>query len=174
MKVKNKDELKNIVSKFHDIIIQNKDFYFERGSCSGYDYQKFPYDLCHSTSELLKKMLYEVYELEFSCVEVSYWRWQHVFLENSNFIIDITAYQFNMPEFDDFEHVKNFDQIIVLWNCERDKYYFNQFQREQYNESFLANTKMKDYILFYEKLINDYEKLINDYENNNLLPQIDW
>lgn len=161
MNIMNKDEIYEIVYDFHSVIVMNKDYVFHTHYWFYTEYENFPFDRCDSTSELINKFLYEKFWLIFNLVKVNYWKWSHVFLENDNFIIDITAYQFNSLDFIDFKDIQEFPEVIVFWKNEIDKYYFAMFEREEYIESYLKNTEYDDYFKFYDKLIKDYERIKN-------------
>lgn len=151
-------ELFHIVSQFHSAILSNNDFKFDGGFPPlGEYYDNFPVNKCDSASELLRRFLFEKYELVFYFVKVDYGLWEHVFLENSDYLIDITSYQFNNPKCEDFKNVENFDEIIVLSWIDKMNYYFSQYEYQPYKETFLDHETHPDFIEFYFKLISSLQ-----------------
>lgn len=152
----NKQKLLSILTNFFNSIEKNKDFEFS-DLWNILEYKNFPNWKCDCTSELLKKFLNEEYNLEFKYRRTEYNCWSfHIYLINNDYLIDITASQFNFnksfPEFDWVE----FPKIIILeWN-DKENYFFEQKfnpQTKDYQELFISSNS---YIDFYNKLVHDY------------------
>ena len=82
------------VNSFLESIVINKEFDF-KSNLSNF-FSDFPNWKCHWTSSLLQYFLKNELGLIFDLVDVSSSLWDHTFLENKEYIIDITAYQFRV------------------------------------------------------------------------------
>lgn len=148
----NKKYLKIILTKFYKSIEKNKDFSFDMGYNH---YSNFPLSKCDTTYEILKKFLKEKYNLIFEYVKSEYkMSCYHIYLKNDDFLIDLTASQFN-----NLKSIKwaNFNKIILLEWENINNYYFENFDNLWYDGNFL---KLDDFKSFYKKLCEDYDSIL--------------
>lgn len=155
----NKKGLSAVIDKFYKSILINKKFMFKDVN-NRTEYDCFPNWRCDSTSEILKKFLSEEYGLEFNYrkSEYNYWSF-HIYLLNDEYLIDITASQFNnnntFPEF----WWEKFSKILVLEWKDIKNYTFekkNVSLTNAYKETFILS---QSYLDFYEKLLTSYRSL---------------
>lgn len=159
-----KEILLSILKKFYKSIENNKSYkFYDEDIWSWYDYKDFPNWRCDSTSEILMKFLKEEYNFEFQYRKCEYnFGNYHIYIINNNYLIDITASQFNSKKiFPEFNWEK-FPKITLLeWN-EKENYFFENEVKyislsNDYEETFIYN---KSYIDFYSKLVKDYHNLL--------------